>query len=659
MNVGGVNGLGHVDAPPTFVVVGCILSGSVGGRAVLAGHVVSAGGEDGLDQCGGGGGFTLVLHQMFKQQGRCTRCDGRRHAGALHVAVTAVVHPRSAWCTRGGGFGGQNEGPGCGNVGLDAVVIGGAPGRKRCHALGVVGQSVVGDGVDPAVRGAPNVGVVAAVVFRGADGQHVLGGSRGTERIQIDFTVVVGVGAFVGPGEQDDEFVVGAGAGVGLSRAGGVRTVFRSAPGVGVNPAPVVPCVGEHVIEVGGDPDQPLFAPIRHGDGLEQQVGFRGHTNNVAVAVGPVAQHRTGDVGAVTVGVLGVITARVTEAVIGARAARGLEGDDAGDVVAEIGVHVRVVDAVVKAGVGHGHDDAAAVQSGPAAVHRGHVTGFVQVVGFDDLASSAVHGLENRGGLDPLHFVLRRQPGEAGRFDEEGGEAPVVVVQRHVAAAVEVFRQFRASEHHVHQGHFGVHHGLRRSQAEQPFCQAGSHLVRRVHHPDAEHVELGQAFGSLPGKVTVEAGRGQEGVAVNAGLGEVLDPLAGHRVGVAEDVEAVQAGFTGELLPVARSHQGKVTVEQLADVRSCIAGQPPVGCIRRGDNSQVAQRIETGVGLGVQSLVVVSSGCGERQHHLGHHQSHHEQRGTCLAGQHGFSMTPYLIKDCIQGLSCERGRGFN
>ena len=520
---------------------------------------MSAGGENGLDQRRGGGGFTFVLHQVLEQQGRRTRCDGCRHAGALHVAVTAVVHPRSAWCAGGGGFGGQNERPGCGNIRLDAVVIGGASRRERRHAFRVVGQSIVGDGVDPAVGGPPNVGVVATVVFRSAHGQHVLGRSRGAKGIQIDFTVVVVIGAFVGPGEEDDQLVVGAGARIGLGGAGGVRTLFGGAPRVGVNTTAVVPSVGEHVIKVRCDADEFLIASHSDGDGLEQQVSLWSDAHDVAVAVGSVAQHGTGDVGAVTVGVFGVIAAGVAQGVVGAGTARGLEGDDAGDVVPEIGVHVRVVDAVVKAGVGYGDDDAAAVQAGPAAVHGGHVTRFVQVVGFDDLKAAAVHGLEDRGGLDPLHFVLRRQPGKAGRLDEEGGEASVVVVQRDVTATVEVLWQFRTCEHHVHQGHFGVDHGLRGCQAEQALRQAGAHLVRGVHHPDTQHVELSQSLGGLPGKITVEAGGRQERVTVNAGLGEVLDPLAGHRVGVAENVEAVQAGFTGESLPVARCHQGEVS----------------------------------------------------------------------------------------------------
>ena len=55
---------------------------------------MGTGRENGLDQGGGGGGFVFVLNEVFQQKGGGASRQGRGHAGALHVAVTAVVSPR-------------------------------------------------------------------------------------------------------------------------------------------------------------------------------------------------------------------------------------------------------------------------------------------------------------------------------------------------------------------------------------------------------------------------------------------------------------------------------------------------------------------------------------------------------------------------------------
>ena len=126
--------------------------------------------------------------------------------------------------------------------------------------------------------------------------------------------------------------------------------------------AAVCPSKGEHVIEVVGDAQQFFFAVVRGGDSMENQVRFRGCADNVAVAVRSVTKDRTRHVGAVNVVVFGVIAARA-QTVSGANRSRWREGEDARDVVSEIGVHVRVVDTVVQSGIGHGHNDAASVQT--------------------------------------------------------------------------------------------------------------------------------------------------------------------------------------------------------------------------------------------------------------------------------------------------------
>ena len=128
--------------------------------------------------------------------------------------------------------------------------------------------------------------------------------------------------------------------------------------------AAVGPSKGEQIIEVVGDPKEFFFAVVRGGDGMEKEVRFRGCADDVAVAVRSVPKNRTCHVRAVAVEVFGVIAARA-QAEGGANRSRWREGEDARDVVPEIGVHVRVVDAVVQSGVGHGHDDAASVQTRP------------------------------------------------------------------------------------------------------------------------------------------------------------------------------------------------------------------------------------------------------------------------------------------------------
>ncbi len=79
----------------------------------------------------------------------------------------------------------------------------------------------------------------------------------------------------------------------------------------------VRPGKGEHVVEVVGNADERLGTANGGGDGMEQEMRFGSRTDDVAVAVRPVAQHRTGDVGPVTVMVFGIVTARA-EAVVSA-----------------------------------------------------------------------------------------------------------------------------------------------------------------------------------------------------------------------------------------------------------------------------------------------------------------------------------------------------
>ncbi len=96
---------------------------------------------------------------------------------------------------------------------------------------------------------------------------------------------------------------------------------------------------------------------------MHEQMGFRGCSDDGPVAVGAVTECRTSDVCAVAVVVFGIVTAGSAQTVGCTCGGGGCERVDGRDVVAEIGVHVGVVDTVVKAGIGDGHDDARAVQT--------------------------------------------------------------------------------------------------------------------------------------------------------------------------------------------------------------------------------------------------------------------------------------------------------
>ncbi len=73
----------------------------------------------------------------------------------------------------------------------------------------------------------------------------------------------------------------------------------------------VFPSEGKHVIEVVGDSDERLRPVVQGGgDRMEQEMSLGCRTDDVAVAVGAVPQHRAGDVRAVAVKVLCIVAAR-------------------------------------------------------------------------------------------------------------------------------------------------------------------------------------------------------------------------------------------------------------------------------------------------------------------------------------------------------------
>ena len=60
--------------------------------------------------------------------------------------------------------------------------------------------------------------------------------------------------------------------------------------------------------------------------------------------------------------------------------------------------------------------------------------------------------------------------------------------------------------------------------------------------------------------MAVETGRWQEGEAVDASSGQVVEPFAGDRIGVAEDVKTVDERFTGALAPFRGFHELHIAV---------------------------------------------------------------------------------------------------
>ena len=112
---------------------------------------------------------------------------------------------------------------------------------------------------------------------------------------------------------------------------------------------------------------------------------------------------------AVPVKIFRIVATRADGVVI-ANSSRGCEREDAGDVVGKVGVHVGVVDPVVKAGVGHRDDDATAVKARPTAVDVGHGGAVSQIVNVHDFVGFTVGNREVWTRFDPFHGILVGKP---------------------------------------------------------------------------------------------------------------------------------------------------------------------------------------------------------------------------------------------------------
>ena len=83
-------------------------------------------------------------------------------------------------------------------------------------------------------------------------------------------------------------------------------------------------------------------------------------------------------------------------------------------------MHVRVIDSVVKASIGHCDDDASAVQSVPATVNAGHVGVIPKVIDVHDLDTFTVQNFEEGFCLNPFNLLLTCEPRQAFGVNRHG-----------------------------------------------------------------------------------------------------------------------------------------------------------------------------------------------------------------------------------------------
>ena len=176
-------------------------------------------------------------------------------------------------------------------------------------------------------------------------------------------------------------------------------------------------------------------------------------------------------------------------------------------------------------------------------------------------------------------------------------------VNFHIVSLVDAVGQFCAGQHEVHESTRTVHKRMRILKPEQTKRQAATNFVRGIHHTDAEHVKLSQLCWCLTGQVTVETGWGQERVAIDTSLRQLVEPFTRYRVGVAENVEAIELRFSRLIGPVQRGQQGQVSILKLADVGPRICWKPTVFGVRQGVDAELRNQVQVCVGVNLQLLV--------------------------------------------------------
>ena len=216
-----------------------------------------------------------------------------------------------------------------------------------------------------------------------------------------------------------------------------------------MNSASVGPSEFEHVVQVVGDAEEFFLAVVGGGDGVHQEMRLGCGADDGTVAVGPIAQHRTRDVRAVAVEVFCVVPARA-QTKEAARRCSGWEREDAGDVVAEIRVHVGVVDAVVKTGVGHRHDDTLTAQAGPRSIDVRHVRAVPGVVDVHHLNPTEFSS-SNTGRGSTHSTVSWARASQPLDTDGHGGKAAAVGIEHDVGAVFKAFWKRLSGEHDVDQ----------------------------------------------------------------------------------------------------------------------------------------------------------------------------------------------------------------
>ena len=221
--------------------------------------------------------------------------------------------------------------------------------------------------------------------------------------------------------------------------------------------------------------------------------------------------------------------------------------------IAEIRVHVGVVDAVVKTGVGHRHDDTLTAQAGPRSIDVRHVRAVPGVIDVHHVDPHRVQQFKHRTGLNPLNGVLGHEPGQSLDTDGHGGKAAAVGIEHDVGALFKAFWKHLSGEHDVDQRSLLVDEwiGCNHLEAQETSNQVGLYLVRGVHGGQTNDIKSGQAGRCVPVDVAVEAGGRHEREAVNSNGGQFVKPFAWNRERVAENVKPIHVRFTGSLRPFA------------------------------------------------------------------------------------------------------------
>ena len=194
-------------------------------------------------------------------------------------------------------------------------------------------------------------------------------------------------------------------------------------------------------------------------------------------------------------------------------------------------------------------------------------------------------------------------------------------------------------------------------QAEQASSEVGLDLVRCVHGSQAHDVELSQSGGRRQRHVAVETGRWHERETVDASPGKVVEPIAGHREGMTEDVETLHLLLPGLSCPFTWGNERHVSVEKVRDAR-CVTGvNPAVLGLSGGSEVELLEEFKRSIGF-VHRFILgrLSKRCGRKN--VDEEESDEQERCSAALHLHTLSKSGNLIKDWLRRqVSCPHGEG--